>query len=112
MDKLRVEARELWTSGFREYFGTGGAFLFENTCSLLHCLSVLCAVLARVVFGTADIHMENLSLLVVCFALVSALPPPVDIFDSVEYSRVESGIHTHPSLTVANGLRMQPLHCF
>ena len=67
MRKLRTEVEELWNSGFSGYFGLGGAFMFENVCSLVHCSAVICAIVTRAQHLGQDNRMEDLFLALASF---------------------------------------------
>ena len=63
--KLMTESQELQTEGWRGYFGVGGALLLENCASLVGGISIMCAVLARLVVG--DLLMESAALALASF---------------------------------------------
>ena len=66
--KLRVEVREMRSSGVTRYFAVGGASFFENCCSLVNCAAVMTAAAGRLVFGPADTTLENLAMGVASFS--------------------------------------------
>ena len=65
--KLFVQLREMRAFGLRQFFGIGRAHIFENACSLIYCTAIAVAVLARSTWGTADVVLEDIALVVAAF---------------------------------------------